>query len=228
MTNKNFRFLNLDKINYKNAGFLYTLQVTLVISNFITIYFISNNYSPEIYGVYTTNKSLAVIFAIIGSMGISFVSIKLLTKSKINDLEIISSSIKVQFKYVSLSVIILLFFVLFFEFDYYFTLGFFLTYVMIESRNILFSFYQAKSNFSYTSVVGIVSVLIYTAGCAYLAISNYPIIYLVIFQLFVVIFSFIFVLKKLDIKLLKNSTNNSKIKIIDPFRYFKWANINLF
>lgn len=213
MNKTNFGFLNLNKSNYKNAIFLYTLQITLVISNFITIYFISNNYSPEIYAVYTTNKSLAVIFAIIGSMGISFVSIKLLTISKVNDSEIISSSIKIQFKYICLSLIILISFVLFFEFDYFFAIGFFLTYVMIEFRNILYSFYHAKSNFSYTSVVGIVSVIVFTVGCALIAINNYPIIYIVIFQLLVVFISNIFVLKKLDNNLIKSSTVDSKRKV---------------
>jgi len=213
MIKKNFGFLNLNKSNYKNAIFLYALQFTLVISNFINIYFISNNYSPEIYAVYTTNKSLAVIFAIIGSMGISFVSIKLLTISKVNDSEIISSSIKIQFKYICLSLIILIFFVLFSDFDYFFAIGFFLTYVMIEFRNILYSFYHARSNFSFTSVVGIVSVIVFTVGCALLAINNYPIIYIVIFQLFVVFISNIFVLKKLDINLIKSSTEDSKRKV---------------
>lgn len=213
MIKKKFRILNLNKANYKNAIFIYSLQITLVLSNFIIVYFISNNYSPEIYAVYTTNKSLAVIFAIIGSMGISFVSIKLLTMSKINDTVIISSSIKIQFKYVCLSLIILIFFVLYLEFDYFFAISFFLTYVMIEFRNILYSSYHAKSNFSFSSAVGIVSVTVYTGGSAILAFNSYPIFYIVIFQLIVVFISNIFVLKKLDFILKKSSIDESQYLI---------------
>lgn len=205
--------MKISNANFKNALFLYIFQITLVISNFVTIYFISNNYSPEIYAIYLTNKSLAVIFAIIGSMGISFVSIKLLTLPQTSISEILSSSLIVQLKYVSYSFGILFVLVMITNFKYSFAVGFFITYVLIELRNILYSHYHAQSNFSYTSKIGIVSVAVYTLGSAFIAINSYQLIYIVYLQLFIVSLSILYVFKYLNIKLFNENEYKSKNKV---------------
>lgn len=208
----NFKKLT-SKLSIKNAISLYFLQATLIFSNFVTIYFISNNYSPEIYAIYSTNKSLATIFAIIGSMGISFVSIKLLNSSNLPNSEIISTSLRVQFKYVVISLLFLTIFIEVFDFNYLFSIGLFFTYTLIETRNILYSYYHSNSNFSYTSNIGIFSVLIYTFVCSVIAINKMPIIYIVIFQFLIVLSSIVFVYLNLEISLGKFINNSSKLKV---------------
>ena len=102
---------------------------------------------------------------------------------------------------------------MFTNFNYLFAAGFFITYALIELRNILYSHYHAQSNFSYTSKIGIVSVAVYTLGCAFIAINSYPLIYIVYLQLFVVLLSIFYVIKFLNIKLFNENEYKSKSKV---------------
>ncbi len=167
------------------------MQLTLLIVNFFLITIISREYGAEIYGEYASSKSLSVLIGTAIVMSLALVVTKALAKNSEDSKLLFFNSYYIVIRNFFITLLILFPVTLLFQRDFSMTALFLMGFVFNELIHVALAFFQSRGDFVTSSKQIFARTVLYGIGAWIIVIQGFSIIFLIVFQVFMLFLFFI-------------------------------------
>ena len=175
----------------KNTFYISIMQLTLLIVNFFLITIISREYGAEIYGEYASSKSLSVLIGTAIVMSLALVVTKALAKNSEDSKLLFVNSYYIIIRNFFITLLILFPVTLLFQRDFSMTALFLMGFVFNELIHVALAFFQSRGDFVTSSKQIFARTLLYGIGAWIIVLQGFSIIFLIVFQVFILFLFFI-------------------------------------
>ena len=169
----------------KNSVYISFTQISLLIVNLLLITIISREYGPSIYGEYASSKSLAILIGTALVLSLALVVTKLRARNdSISDF-VFSNSYFLVVRNLVIAFMFLYPLTVIFKRDFTLTSLFLIGFVINELIHVALAFYQANGDFVTSSKQIAIRTILYGIGAWIIVMAGYPIVWVIIYQVFV-------------------------------------------
>ena len=167
------------------------MQLTLLIVNFFLITIISREYGAEIYGEYASSKSLSVLIGTAIVMSLALVVTKALAQKSEDSKLMFVNSYYIIIRNFFITLLILFPVTLLFQRNFSMTALFLMGFVFNELIHVALAFFQSRGDFVTSSKQIFVRTVLYGIGAWIIVLQGFSIIFLIVFQVFMLVLFFI-------------------------------------